>query len=120
MARVAGVSIDSRTIRAGELFVAIHGPTHDGHDHVAAAMESGAAASVVAEPLLRAIRDGSRTAASPLLTRSRRCTVRPEPSAKVGQESLRDYRLGRQNYNERDRGGTAWFEVTGAEDGGKF
>jgi UDP-N-acetylmuramoyl-tripeptide--D-alanyl-D-alanine ligase len=52
MARVAGVSIDSRTIRAGELFVAIHGPTHDGHDHVAAAMESGAAASVVAEPLL--------------------------------------------------------------------
>jgi UDP-N-acetylmuramoyl-tripeptide--D-alanyl-D-alanine ligase len=52
MARLAGVSIDSRTIRAGELFIAIHGPTHDGHDHVAAAMESGAIAAVVAEPLL--------------------------------------------------------------------
>jgi len=52
MARLAGVSIDSRTIRAGELFVAIHGPTHDGHDHVAAAMESGALAAVVAEPLV--------------------------------------------------------------------
>jgi UDP-N-acetylmuramoyl-tripeptide--D-alanyl-D-alanine ligase len=52
MARVAGVSIDSRTIRAGELFVAIHGPSHDGHDHVAAAMESGAIAAVVAGPLL--------------------------------------------------------------------
>jgi UDP-N-acetylmuramoyl-tripeptide--D-alanyl-D-alanine ligase len=52
MARLAGVSIDSRTIRAGELFVAIHGPTHDGHDHVAAAMESGALAAVVAGPLL--------------------------------------------------------------------
>ena len=35
MARVAGVSIDSRTVRAGELFVAIHGPRHDGHDYVA-------------------------------------------------------------------------------------
>src|SRR5579884_3405052 len=43
VARVAGVSIDSRTIRAGELFIAIHGPRHDGHDHVAA---------VVAGPLL--------------------------------------------------------------------
>ena len=52
MARLAGVSIDSRTIRAGELFIAIHGPVHDGHDHVAAAMESGAPAAVVAGPLL--------------------------------------------------------------------
>jgi UDP-N-acetylmuramoyl-tripeptide--D-alanyl-D-alanine ligase len=52
VARVAGVSIDSRTLRTGELFVAIHGPTHDGHDYVAAALESGAAAAVVAEPLL--------------------------------------------------------------------
>jgi len=52
LARLAGVSIDSRTIRAGELFVAIHGPSHDGHDYVAAAMESGAVAAMVAEPLL--------------------------------------------------------------------
>src|SRR6266853_5103484 len=49
LARVAGVSIDSRTIRAGELFVAIHGPRHDGHDHVASALERGAMAAVVAE-----------------------------------------------------------------------
>src|SRR5437667_8191613 len=38
LARLAGVSIDSRAIRAGELFVAIHGPRHDGHDHVASAL----------------------------------------------------------------------------------
>src|SRR4029077_6062958 len=44
MARVAGVSIDSRTVRAGELFVAIHGPRHDGHDHVAGALGHGAVA----------------------------------------------------------------------------
>jgi UDP-N-acetylmuramoyl-tripeptide--D-alanyl-D-alanine ligase len=48
VARLAGVSIDSRTIRAGELFIAIHGPSHDGHDHVAGAFERGALAAVVA------------------------------------------------------------------------
>src|SRR6267378_2321786 len=52
LARVAGVSIDSRAIRAGELFIAIHGPRHDGHDHVASALESGAIAAVVAETQL--------------------------------------------------------------------
>src|SRR5947209_4785807 len=49
MARVAGVSIDSRTIGAGELFFAIHGPRHDGHDHVAAAFQRGALGAVVAK-----------------------------------------------------------------------
>src|SRR5260370_41335314 len=49
LARVAGVSIDSRSIRARELFVAIHGPRHDGHDHVAGALEGGAMAAGVAE-----------------------------------------------------------------------
>jgi UDP-N-acetylmuramoyl-tripeptide--D-alanyl-D-alanine ligase len=47
---VAGVSIDSRTLRSGELFVAIHGPRHDGHDHVPSALGRGAVAAVVAEP----------------------------------------------------------------------
>jgi UDP-N-acetylmuramoyl-tripeptide--D-alanyl-D-alanine ligase len=52
VARVAGVSIDSRTVRAGELFIAIHGPRHDGHDHVAAALDRGALAAMVAESRL--------------------------------------------------------------------
>jgi UDP-N-acetylmuramoyl-tripeptide--D-alanyl-D-alanine ligase len=52
LARVAGVSIDSRTVLAGELFVAIHGPSHDGHDYVADVLEKGAAAAVVAGPLV--------------------------------------------------------------------
>ena len=52
MARVAGVSIDSRTLRTGELFVALHGPRFDGHDYVAAALERGALAAVVAGPLV--------------------------------------------------------------------
>jgi UDP-N-acetylmuramoyl-tripeptide--D-alanyl-D-alanine ligase len=49
LARVAGVSIDSRTVRAGELFIAIHGPSHDGHDHVPDALQAGALAAVVAD-----------------------------------------------------------------------
>jgi UDP-N-acetylmuramoyl-tripeptide--D-alanyl-D-alanine ligase len=57
---VAGVSIDSRTVRAGELFIAIHGPRHDGHDHVAAALERGALAAVVAEKQLGRYPDGVR------------------------------------------------------------
>lgn len=44
---MGGVSIDSRTVRAGELFFAIRGPRHDGHNHVATALVSGAAAAVV-------------------------------------------------------------------------
>src|SRR6195256_1962432 len=61
MARLAGVSIDSRTIRAGELFFAIHGPRHDGHDHVAAAFERGALAAVVAESRGRELAESLRT-----------------------------------------------------------
>jgi UDP-N-acetylmuramoyl-tripeptide--D-alanyl-D-alanine ligase len=45
---VAGVSIDTRTLAAGDLFVAIRGDTQDGHDHVARAFAGGAAAAVVA------------------------------------------------------------------------
>src|ERR1700736_3570706 len=48
MAGVAGVSIDSRTVQPGELFIAIRGPRHDGHGFVAGALAGGAAAGVVA------------------------------------------------------------------------
>ena len=48
LARLAGVSINSRTLARDELFVAIHGPRHDGHSFVLAALEAGALAGVVA------------------------------------------------------------------------
>ena len=47
-ARVDGVSIDTRTLQPGDLFFAIKGEVHDGHDHVARAFEAGAAAAVIA------------------------------------------------------------------------
>ena len=42
-----GVSIDSRTLAPGDLFIALRGPNHDGHDFVGAAFERGAAAAIV-------------------------------------------------------------------------
>lgn len=42
-----GVSIDSRTLNKGDLFVAIQGPNFDGHKFVADALSKGAAAAVV-------------------------------------------------------------------------
>ena len=46
-ARATGWSIDSRTIQEGDVFFAIAGPNHDGHDHVEAAFKKGAAAAIV-------------------------------------------------------------------------
>src|SRR5215472_3297214 len=43
-----GVSIDSRTVAAGDLFVALAGPNFDGHDFVKDALAKGAAAAMVA------------------------------------------------------------------------
>ena len=42
-----GVSIDTRTLRPGDLFVALVGEHGDGHDHVAEALAKGAAGAMV-------------------------------------------------------------------------
>jgi UDP-N-acetylmuramoyl-tripeptide--D-alanyl-D-alanine ligase len=46
-ARFAGVSTDSRSLKAGELFVALRGERFDGHDFLAAAAAQGAAGALV-------------------------------------------------------------------------
>jgi UDP-N-acetylmuramoyl-tripeptide--D-alanyl-D-alanine ligase len=46
---VGGVSIDSRTVGAGEMFFAIRGERFDGHAFVRDALERGAAAAVVSD-----------------------------------------------------------------------
>src|SRR5438132_1597107 len=48
LARLAGVSIDSRAVGPEQLFIAIRGPRHDGHNFVAAALQAGAEAALVA------------------------------------------------------------------------
>ena len=48
---LSGVSIDSRRVAAGDLFLALHGRVHDGHDFVGEAFRAGAAAAQVTRPV---------------------------------------------------------------------
>ena len=47
----ATVSIDTRTLKPGDLFIAISGQRFDGHDFVNAAAERGACAAIVEHPV---------------------------------------------------------------------
>ena len=67
--QVAGYSIDSRTLKPGELFIAIAGPRYDGHRFVDAAVKRGAVAALVGretpvtwsgEPVLVRVADTTR------------------------------------------------------------
>jgi len=49
------VATDSRAVRQGELFVALRGERHDGHDYVADAAAKGAVAAVVSREVPEAI-----------------------------------------------------------------
>ena len=55
----AGYSIDSRTVAPGELFFAVRGERHDGHDFVAAAFERGAVAAVVSRARASSLPDAA-------------------------------------------------------------
>ena len=48
---VTGVTFDSREVGPGDLFVAMPGTAHDGHEFVAGAFASGAAAALVSTPV---------------------------------------------------------------------
>ena len=52
-----GVSTDSRTVAAGQLFIALRGDKFDGHDFVGVARERGAAAAVVDAAGAEALRE---------------------------------------------------------------
>ena len=48
-----GITTDSRSVREGQVFFALRGPTHDGNLHAADAVSAGATAAVVDDPSLR-------------------------------------------------------------------
>jgi UDP-N-acetylmuramoyl-tripeptide--D-alanyl-D-alanine ligase len=48
---ILGVSTDSRTLRRGDLFVALRGQNFDGHDYVSQVQGAGAAAALVSVPV---------------------------------------------------------------------
>jgi UDP-N-acetylmuramoyl-tripeptide--D-alanyl-D-alanine ligase len=47
---VSGVTTDSRSAQPGDVFVALRGPRHDGHQFVADAVARGAVLAVIADP----------------------------------------------------------------------
>src|ERR1044071_3849111 len=66
----AGITDDSRSVQAGDLFVAVRGSERDGHDYLDAAAKAGAAAAIVEDPARTSlpslvVNDGRRGAALP-------------------------------------------------------
>ncbi|MBN1998166.1 UDP-N-acetylmuramoyl-tripeptide--D-alanyl-D-alanine ligase [candidate division KSB1 bacterium] len=57
--KLTGVCIDSRTIRKGELFIAVPGDRFDGHNFALSALQKGAAAAVVSEAWFKQNRNKS-------------------------------------------------------------
>ncbi|HLO09807.1 MAG TPA: Mur ligase family protein, partial [Desulfobacteria bacterium] len=80
---IGGISIDSRSVRPGDLFVAVPGAHADGHAYLAEAARAGAAAALVerelSSPPLPAVRVPSTTAALPGVA----VAFHGDPSAKL-------------------------------------
>ena len=65
---VSGISDDSRSVKPGELFIAVRGWNSDGHDYLAGAAERGATAAIVEDPSRTSlpslvVKEGRRSAA---------------------------------------------------------
>ena len=50
--KISGVSRDSKSVKPGDLFVAIKGERHDGHDYIEQAMNAGAVGAVVSRDIV--------------------------------------------------------------------
>ncbi|OLF73925.1 UDP-N-acetylmuramoyl-tripeptide--D-alanyl-D-alanine ligase [Maricaulis sp. W15] len=90
-----GVSIDTRTLEPGDLFVALQ-DARDGHDFVAAAMEKGAAACLVergdtgVEPALLAKDALQALRALGTAARDRSSAIRVAVTGSVGKTSVKE------------------------------
>ena len=92
--KCSGISIDTRTLEPGDLFVALS-DTRDGHDFVGQALELGAAAALVSR-----IPEGLAIDAPLLVVPARRSWPRrpgPHPRQSGGR-----HRVCRQNLDQRD------------------
>ncbi|HJW85149.1 MAG TPA: Mur ligase domain-containing protein, partial [Candidatus Brocadiaceae bacterium] len=50
--KISGISRDSKSVKPGDLFVAIKGERHDGHDYIEQAMNAGAVGAVVSRDIV--------------------------------------------------------------------
>lgn len=85
-APASGASIDTRTLDPGDVYFAIKGDIHDGHDFAAAALEKGAAAAVVSEEKAPGFKETDRLIVVPDVLESMRQlarAARARSSAKI-------------------------------------
>jgi UDP-N-acetylmuramoyl-tripeptide--D-alanyl-D-alanine ligase len=81
-----GVSIDSRTTKAGDCFFAIPGENFDGHDYVCDAFAKGAVRAVVSkEPRKSKIKNQK--------SKLRYCLLKVDDTVKTLGDFAREYRL---------------------------
>jgi len=83
--QATGASIDTRTLEPGDLYFAIRGDVHDGHDFVPGALEKGASAAVVSAEKASAF-DSDRLIVVPdVLEAMRRlgCAARARTDARI-------------------------------------
>jgi UDP-N-acetylmuramoyl-L-alanyl-D-glutamate--2,6-diaminopimelate ligase len=81
---IRGVTHDSRSVRPGSLFVAVPGLHVDGHEFVAAAMDRGAAAAIVEQPLAEVALPQLVVHASPVALASAAAWWYGDPSHDLG------------------------------------
>ena len=79
---IGGISVDSRSVRPGDLFIAVPGARADGHAYLADAARGGAAAALVERELPS---PPCRSCASP--PRRRRCRGWPWRSTAIRPRS---------------------------------
>jgi len=79
---VSGVTTDSRKVVPGDLFIALIGENHDGHDYIDIAMEQGCAAVMVSRPVPRLVAPASQLSVA--------CVQVPD-TLKGLQDLARDY-----------------------------
>lgn len=48
--RIKGISTDTRTLKSGELFIALRGPNFDGHNFIKDALQHGASGIIISQP----------------------------------------------------------------------
>ena len=92
--QVAGVEIDSRDVRAGDLFFALKGEATDGHHFLDKAFANGAAAAVVDRPIdwpHILVRDtNAALAALAATSRARSAAVRIGVTGSVGKTGVKE------------------------------
>jgi len=99
---VQHVGIDSRALERGDCFIALRGPNFDGHEFLDDAAQRGASAAVVSHHPTRAIHSPSALALLQVPDTLTALHTLAPPANAPHNPCHRNYRLIRQNHDERN------------------